>query len=72
MTKIHVTRCLLEAEHLIEGDALMSARRVAGTRRPRAHGPRRTGPRSPLVALGSLEKFYSYCLRPPDDPGSLT
>jgi hypothetical protein len=71
MTKIHVTRCLLEAEHLIEGDALMSARGYAATPRG-AHGPRRTGPRSPLVALGSLEKFYSYCLRPPDDPGSLT
>ena len=25
MTKIHVTRCLLEAEHLIEGDALIMA-----------------------------------------------
>jgi hypothetical protein len=45
MTKIHVTRCLLEAEHLIEGDALIMAvgadvgARVRGD--PRApRGPR--------------------------------
>ena len=72
MTKIHVTRCLLEAEHLIEGGVHVGARYRYRRPRGRAHGPRRTGPRSPLVALGSLEKFYSYCLRPPDDPGSLT